>query len=424
MRGRLVGWMVAFALTVVVIFPVHLVPTQTRYAELGMLLVITLVTLLARGARKLGGWLPMLFLAYLAITYVSTEAAGIEGASFQFLMHAVTGIAFLVLGVSANERERRTISKTVITLGAGEAVYALYEYVAAPTVLWASPVPEKWAWMYTRLANEILTGGLRSQGTFGHPLLLSFVLIVAMGLAIRFPFRNHVARPVLVVLFFAASIAAGSRSAALIMLAMVLFSYGMSRFAFLRGVGLSAILLLLAFTGSFFASDIVGRFTESGSLTHRQGALDAVPRLLSEQSELEVLIGNGWYSTQAVYDKGLLQLDGFVAIDNQFVALLVTTGVVGVVIFALIPLLAYARAGKALRPVVAGAVAVFAVFDIFEFPATWGLFALLIGLAATSVKDAPEPPKQEAAPQFKKRQLPAWASTEQGRKLAAHSAAR
>jgi hypothetical protein len=412
-KDKRVGWLASFALAMVVIFPVHLVPTNLRYAELGMLALFAAFGIFYRGVKFLGGWIPVLFLAYLAVTYFSTQATGLSDAPAQFVMHAIVGIAFLVLGAVANPGERKTIFKTVLVLGVAEALYSLYEYVALPAVLWASPVPDKWVWLYTRLNNEILTGGLRSQGTFGHPLMLSFLLIVALGIALRFDFPRRGIRPILVVLFFAASIAAGSRSAALVMLAMVLFSYGMNRFAFLRGIALSGVVLTLAYAGSFFASSIVSRFTESGSLTHRQGALDAVPRLLTEQSADQVMFGNGWYSTQFVFDKGLLQLDGFVAIDNQFVALLVTTGVVGVIIFAVIPILAYARIGRTLRPVLVGAVGMFLVFDIFEFPSTWGLFALLIGMASVKVAAEPEPflaPKKEAAPAFKKRQLPDWAA--------------
>lgn len=424
-KDKRIGWIASFALTVITIAPIHLVSTELRYAELGLVGLLAALTLCFRGIKVFFGWLPLLFMAYLAVTLFSTQAAGLDGAQFQFNTHAIVGLAFLVFGAAANAGERKSIFKTVLFLGTAEALYSLYEYVALPAVLWASPVPEKWAWMFTRLNNEILTGGLRSQGTFGHPLMLSFFLIVALGIALRFEFRSRWTRPLLVALFFAASIAAGSRSAALLMLAMVLFSYGMNRFAFLRGIALSGVVLAVAYAGSFFASSLVSRFTESGSLTHRQGALDAVPRLLSEQSGYQVMFGNGWYSTQYVFDKGLLQLDGFVAIDNQFVALLVTTGVVGVILFAVIPVLAYARIGRSLRPVLVGAFGMFLVFDIFEFPSTWGLFALLIGMASVKMADEPAPtpaPEEEAAPMFKKGQLPGWASKHP--ELVSRSAAR
>lgn len=409
-KDRLVGWVASLAIVVVAVFPVHLVPSNIRYGELGMLALFTLLTLLHRGLKPLKGWVVALVLGYLGVTFLATRAAGIEEAPFQFLMHAIVGLAFLAFGASANKGERRTILGTVIVVGATEAAYALYEYAVRPAVLWASPVPEAWQWMDTRLANEILSGGLRSQGSFGHPLLLSFVMIVAMGLALRFPFNGRIMRPAIVGLLFVASVAAGSRSAALIMLALVLFSYGAGRFAWLRGIALTAVLGLLVLSSSFLSSDLVERFSGSGSLSHRQGALDAVPRLLSDQTSASVWFGNGYYSRQEVFDKGLLQLDGFVAIDNMYVALLVTTGLFGVLLWIIIPVLTYLNAGQALRPVVLASFGMFLAFDIFEFPATWGVFMLVLGLAATSVKEV-RAPKAEAAPEINLKRLPEWAAS-------------
>lgn len=406
-KEKMIGWMAAFALAMVILFPIHLVPSALRYAELGILVLFTVITMLHRGFI-LRGWVPALTLAYLVITWVSTDAAGIEGAEFQFIMHAVTGVSFLVMGAKSNEGERKTIIRTIIQLGAFQALYSLYEYIAQPAVLWASPVPEKWEWMASRLANEILTGGLRSQGTFGHPLLLSFVLIVALALTLRYPFKGTALRFGLVALFLCSAVAVGSRSAAIIMAALALFTYGMSKLAWVRGVFLSAAGLLMLVTSSFLASDVVRRFTESGSLSHRQGALDAVPRLLSEQSSFQVLFGNGWYSTQTVYDRGLLQLDGFVAIDNQFVALLVTTGVAGVGIFLVLLAICFKVADRDVRPALLGAAVVFLVFDILEFPGTWGIFAILMGLTTMGVAWKMDPANREAAP--RKQHLPDWAA--------------
>lgn len=408
-RHRLVGWMGSLAVAMVAVAPIHLVPSAFRFAELGALALFAMIALLHRGVQPLTKPAIGLVAVYLAVTFFATQAAGIEDAPFQFLMHAIVGAAFLIFGTTANQGERKTIIRTIVFVGVLEALYALYEYVATPAVLWASPVPEQWQWMYTRLANEILSGGLRSQGSFGHPLLLSFLMIVALGLALRSPFKWKLARPAVVGLLFIASIAAGSRSAALIMAGMAIFAYGASRFAWLRGIALTGVVALLAFTSSFLSSDLVQRFVESGSLSHRQGALDAVPRLLSEQSAALVWFGNGFHSRQDLYGRGLLQLDGFVAIDNQFVALLVTTGLFGVAVWVLIIALTYLKAEPALKPVVLGAFGVFLVFDIFEFPATWAILTLLIGLAASSVRESQEPLK-EAAPDVGLKRLPEWAA--------------
>ncbi len=411
-KKTMVGWMASIAIAMVVVFPVHLVPTELRYAELGLLALMAVITALHRGLA-MRPWVPVLLLIYFGLTWWSTSVAEIEGSAFQFLSHFLVGLVFLLFGAKANVDERKIIVRTTIQLGALESLYALYEYVAQPTVLWASPVPEKWEWMASRLANEILTGGLRSQGTFGHPLLLSFLLIVALGLTLRYPFKVGGMRFVLVGLFFAGAVAAGSRSATIIMVAVALFMYGMSKLAWVRGVFIGLAGLTLASLSSFFTSAIVERFSESGSLSHRQGAVDAVPRLLAGQDEFQVLFGNGWYSTQTVYDRGLLQLDGFVAIDNQFVALLVTTGVVGLVVFALLLAITFKIAKRDVRPALLAAGAVFLVFDVLEFPGTWAFMALLMGLSVAGITIHEKEPEKEAPEPGVGKGLPEWVARNQ-----------
>lgn len=378
---RIVGYVGVFSIGVVTLAPVHLVPSAIRF---GQLLIFALLGVIVIARRRLPAMhlsIAAMFLVYLAVTFVSTRLDALPGAMFQFVLHAVIGLAFLVIGLAANPDERRMITRFVIGLAAVQAVYAVIEVIALPPVLWASPVPSTFATPFSRLSSEIVPGLLRAQGTFGHPLLLSMFLAVAMALTARYTFTDSRTKIVLTAVFLLGALATGSRSTLLIMVVLILFAYGRQQMSLLRGVLIGAASVALLYLGGFFGSSIVDRFSDSGSVSHRAGALDAVPRLLSQPFE-QVLIGNGWYSREYLFDRGFLQLDGFLAVDNQFVSLLVTAGLLGVALFAAIIVASIWVAPAVLRPALFAAFAMYVVFDVNEFPAPWAMLALLLGLAS------------------------------------------
>lgn len=378
---RLVGYMAVFCIGFMALAPLHLVPSAIRFGQLLVFFLIATVVLLRR-ARPAAHWrLIGLFAVYLVVTLASTLIDSLSGALFQYVVHAVVGLTFLTLGVLASPAERTMIIRFIIGLAAVQAVYAVVETITLPPVLWASPVPSTFATPYSRLSSEIIPGLLRAQGTFGHPLLLSMFLAVAMALTARHEFTNPRNRVALAVLFLAGALATGSRSTLLIMIVLVLFAFGRQQMSMLRGVLLALSIGVVAYFGGFFGSTVVDRFSESGSVSHRAGAIDAVPRLLSQPIE-QVLIGNGWYSREYLFDRGFLQLDGFLAVDNQFVSLLVTAGLLGVALFVAIIATSVWLAPAGLRPALFAAFAMYIVFDVNEFPAPWAMLALLLGLVA------------------------------------------
>jgi hypothetical protein len=392
--------------------PVHLVPSAVRYGELLIVSVFAVVILVRRprvGSRLAG---PALLVGYLVVTILASYSFGVGDSMFQVLTsHAIVALSFAVFGLKSTPRERRVIVGTLIAVASLQAAYAVAEIIVKPPVLWASPVPESFAWTESRLANEIIPNVLRGQGSYGHPLLLSFTLVIATAFAQEYPFKRRGARFWLTALMFVGAIAAGSRSAVLIMVAVVLFSIGSRRFRVLRGVALAAVALLFAVVSGFFASDVVERFTASGSLTHRQGILSNVPMLLAQESD-RLLIGNGWIRVGDVYDLGILPpTDGFQAIDNQYVATLITSGLIGLALLVAVMVVSIVRARGALRIALMSTVAVFFVFDVLEFPATWSLLALMIGFAAAKdrgeLTDPALPPvTAERAPREAARSLP------------------
>jgi hypothetical protein len=368
--------------------PMHLVPTAVRYGEMGVIGLTAIVTVALRGIRSWQWTVPTLLAGYLLVVAYSTGVANIDGAWFQYYTHGLIGVAFLIFGMTANGAERLTIIRSVVWLGAAEAAYALAEYVVQPPVLWASPVPTDFEWSGSRFQNLIITSGTRSQGSFGHPLLLAMVLMVALGFALRLQFRYQWIKPALIVLFFAGNVASGSRSALVVMLAMLVLSLGTSKRIPLRAAAVGILAVAFVSLGDVAQIGVVQEFLSGGSLQHRQGAIDSLPRLLGQSQGL-LLAGHGWFSTTAVYQAGLLQLDGFQAIDNEFIALLVSAGLIGLFLFFTLMVVAFVGVGWHSRLALVACYATFLVFDVLEFPATWSLLALLLGFAGSATRLAP-----------------------------------
>src|SRR5206468_4111574 len=96
--------------------------------------------------------------------------------------------------------------------------------------------------------------------------------------------------------------------------------------------------------------------------------------------------GNGFGSTQRLFDHGLLQTDGFKVVDNQFVLIQAQGGVICLAIFVTIGLLAIVYARPSLRPIVVYVVLLGAIFDWLSWPSASALIFLLIGAAFATRK--------------------------------------
>ncbi|WP_457102043.1 O-antigen ligase family protein [Microbacterium sp. P5_E9] len=380
----LVGVAGSISILLVTLSPIHLVPSQLRYGQLMVIAVLAIVVLIRRRGTGTRAGGPLLLVAYLAVTIFSSVAYGIDDSVFQVLtLHTLVPLSFVVFGLKSTRAERKTMAGTLIFIASAQALYGIAEVILEPPVLWASPVPDSFASSDSRLANEIVPGLPRAQGSFGHPLLYGFTLIIATALIREYSFARRGMRFALTVLMFAGAVAAGSRSAVLVMAAVVLFSIGSRKFRVLRGVLLAGVVLAFAAASGFFGSEVVDRFTSSGSLTHRQGIWENIPYLLAQPFE-HLLLGNGWIRVGDVYDLRILPpTDGFRAIDNQYIATFITSGLLGFVLLMLTMVVSIVRARGAVRLGLLATTVVFFVFDVLEFPATWSLLALLIGFAAT-----------------------------------------
>ncbi|MBT1542491.1 hypothetical protein KK103_12015 [Curtobacterium flaccumfaciens pv. flaccumfaciens] len=364
-------------LLLMVVFPVQYL---SEYGSLSRGVVflcpaITIFAFVRQRARPSFGSPKLLLLACLyAIVLVATTTAHSNTADTSLLWATlVPAGCFTVLALAVTSQQLRSIKNVIVLIAGAEAIYAVGETTLHFTPLWTTEGPDR--------ASQIIPGLIRAQGTLGHPLPLAMLCVVGIAILLSRRHASGLAGTVLGVgVLCAGIVATGSRSALVVVALMLAFSIGrriwsVLTVAVLAG-GLGALVLA---AGGFFRSDTWINFATGDSLSHRNGALDAVPGLLTGQSVGSVLFGNGYFSASGLFARGLLQQGTFYAIDNQFVTSLVETGLVGVALLVALCVGLWLRAG-AYRMLVGGVVAFFFTFDILSWPSAAALFAATVVL--------------------------------------------
>lgn len=220
----------------------------------------------------------------------------------------------------------------------------------------------------------------RVEGTFGHPLILSLVLLMAMGfLASRFGWLPLAFRGPLGLLLLTGVVLSGTRSAAamgvVLMLLVIVSDRSTPRYLLVT----SGVLVASPFIfESNYMQQVLGRLTSSGSVSHRLESWDAFGKLIFEQPFMRVLLGNGLDSTARLFDEGLLQTSTFTVIDNQIVTALAHGGIVAMLLLVGLMLGAILRADLRDLPAVVIIASQFFLFDLSTWPATTVLMALAL----------------------------------------------
>jgi hypothetical protein len=320
---------------------------------------------------------------------------------------AFPAILALICYVAAAHADPKTILRFVVYVALGEVAIAILQSRGSLNLPWESLAPGYGTGVFE---NEILTGHLRTPGTFGHPLPLSFLFVIAIGILARgkdlFAARTRALYGALII---TGCLLAGARSSLIIIAVALVFFAGTQRHAgtrFAKGAYFTAWALLAAVTVGAFQSSVVQKLLHSGSVSHREGAYASIPHLFNRQGNTQILIGNGWLGTIKLFERGLLQTDGFKAVDNQFVTLLVTSGLVGLLLFAGVAYRSLRWADPVTRlPVLCG-LGMFAIFDVLLWQSTFVLLVAMMGLAAGSRLRTPA--ASRAAP-------PDWALGRSGR---------
>jgi hypothetical protein len=239
--------------------------------------------------------------------------------------------------------------------------------------------------------NPLLPGaGGRFTGTMAHPI--PFGTLMAVAAAVCVPrltgWRLPVRLAATAALGYGVALS-GSRSAALalgVALIVTVLAPGVMRISTTWRI--VAVLALTAVMLTVNASEltVVSSLQGTGSLTHRLAAWDAFARL-ADRSPVQTLFGSGAGSLPDLFASGLLQLDGFFAVDNQLVATFAVAGLVGVVALVAAVVVGLLRGHRGTRPAALLVVLMFGVFDVLEWTATTVLVAVLLCLGTARRSD-------------------------------------
>lgn len=377
-KDRVVGVAASTVIALLVVVPVQNVGAfgQLRFMVLGVVVLVTVMALIRRGSSaSRPSYAYIVFLAYFLAVAASTLLNPISADFNLYLSAAISAISLMLMGVHAKPAERRLIVRAVVTLAVVQAIYALAEFAFRFTPLWSTS--EGGA-----RASQIFAGAIRSQGTMAHPLTLALLLLAAIAFTVRGTLdvkhaRSNVA---IVAVLLAGCLATGSRSA--IAIALLVLVIGVPRTLW-KALAAGAFIILIGTvalaSGGFFQSSLFQSFVNGDSVSHRSGALDAVPRLLNSQNVSALLFGNGYYSSGMLFEKGLLQAGRFYAIDNQWVSSLVEGGLVGVALLAVAIVWALIVGGRE-RLALLVVVGYFFTFDVVSWPFGAAILGLVLGL--------------------------------------------
>lgn len=332
-------------------------------------------------------------LALLALMTVVTALSPDVGSFKRWLVSGLVALPAFVLASRPGARMARRVGSTVVALGVVEALVAVVEPLAFPTHLWA-PAQRDSDGVAVPLLNDLLGGSLeRSQGTLGHPLTLGLLLVTAVALAVRAcALRKRVLVPVLAVLM-AGLVTSGARTS-LLMAALIVIFASARRPTFLHvlaGIWTMALLAVIGVYAGVVSGAALDEIMSTGSYTHRLGALASFGNLIGEQSTGRVLIGNGFGAAPRLFSAGLLQNDGFTAIDNEFLGLLGQAGLVGLLLFVAVVVLALVTGPAEMRLAMLCITATLMVFDVVGWPVAVALTFAVLGIALRPAETVDDP---------------------------------
>lgn len=310
--------------------------------------------------------------------------------SFSYLaIDAFVGGTFLIWGCSLNANERQLVQRTVITVAVIASLYAAAEPLAGLRDLGPSITTTNTFGAPVDLSNGILGHGwIRSAVTFGQPLVLSLFLLCAGSLAYAH-IQKTALRWLILSTIVGGMLFAGGRSSIVVLLAII--GLGIGRRSSDKAA--KTLRLLTFAAGATYAGVLletaIQDFSQTGDLTHRLGAISAAGRLLTQQTSVPMLFGNGVFSAPRLFSEGLLQTDGFHAVDNQLLTTLAEGGVVGLVLLVWLCVAAARRSRLADRPLLLAICSSFFMFDVTLWWLSVALLGLAIGLASNTNSDSP-----------------------------------
>ncbi|QNK80975.1 O-antigen ligase [Nakamurella sp. PAMC28650] len=376
-------------LTIFVAFPItRLSGIVSRELLIFILItaVIALTGLIGSGAAGGNGRLPLMVMSFgLLAATVAFDSRG--GVLLLLCRSVVPGVSCFFLARRMLPAGLNRVCGAIVALAAAQSVMAIAEPFVFPTHLWAPAALDSLG-NVAPLTNAILGSAIeRSQASLGHPLPLGFLLAVGLVLVLRVLPLTWLPKVLIIMLLLVGLVFSGSRNSLILAVGLLLF-FGVRKLSAPRLVAVSLLFLgvvVIAALAGLFSSEAITNFAASGSYTHRIAAYGAFGQLLGGQSLAAAVIGNGYGSTQRLFNAGLLQTDGFNVVDNQFVLMLSQGGLVALVTFSALCVESFFGRNWLWRGAVVVVVANSLIFDWFSWPScsSLGLFCLGAALAST-----------------------------------------
>jgi polysaccharide biosynthesis protein PslJ len=332
------------------------------------------------------------FIVFLALWFaLSALASDYKGASIAWIAHfMVLAIAPILLGIDGEER--RLIKRCFAVLTAVVSVYAIGEWILGGNLLY-DPI-------YALLGeNEVqVWSTYRSHVSFGHPLYASLFLSLGFGAffteLLTSSSRANITLSALSLVGVASTV---SRSGLLTVAGLIVFTILLTVFRrtntnFLVKIVLTACiggLAAVAMTSPLVQERFLSNEAES-SVGAREAMIDVAATAASEQSWL----GSGpGTSSQGVLPFNPLGL----YVENGYLQLLVSVGLVGLIGFALMLVFGWMAATKKRLYWISGMIVAYAVqISSFNFLESNPAFLLLVGLIV-SISQSPIDDEQKIA---------------------------
>ncbi|MEW1976039.1 hypothetical protein AB0301_13345 [Microbacterium profundi] len=298
------------------------------------------------------------------------------------------GIGVYVVTFSMSRQDRAAWVIGITSLAVAETVLGLSEVVLGlPPLLGAE--------FTTSPVNPFMDGG-RAQGTLGHPLVLAFLQLVALGLL--FASRSGIRGLIVATLLLGGLATTGSASGVVVGLATTLLWFLNRRTSagtILAVLTTAIVTIVVANAG--VVQDIVAAELNPQNVGHRMNSILAVENLIFQRPVAESLFGGGFGAAGPLYASGVLVNDGFYAIDNQFVTFLAQSGLVGasLVIGAFIAITI--RTPRVFMPGWLGLLFMGASFDFMAWYVTAALTFSYAAFAMTARRE-PTPAEKEFRP--------------------------
>jgi hypothetical protein len=254
---------------------------------------------------------------------------------------------------------------------------------------------------------------VRAQGSMGQPIVYGML----MGVGAVIAWSNDVIelrrslRYLALAVTVGGVILSGTRSvAAALVVALAVHLLAKRNLArWLRNVLVGAALAGIVAILNFGLTALINGLITSGSWTHRISSIASVPALLA-RPPLQAIWGSGFGSEVSLFDKGYIKTTyGLKVVDDLFVYLLGTTGVVGLVLFLALCAYAFFRATRQGKALITFCVCMFFSFDVLVWTYSGILLSLCLALPGrrdAAHREQPEEASSEARLQAPSLRLP------------------